>query len=139
MTVVAAQRRPNERMEVQTKATELAAYTIQAAGNEHVCPKHHRWSLGARLTDSALAVARHIDIANSLSLDEDYPARREHQRLALAETFALMTLVHTARAISHFPSDRLSFWIGSILDLQTLLRGWMDSDRRRSRKPSAGG
>ena len=57
MTVVAAQRRPNERMEVQTQATELAAYTIQAAGNEHVCPKHHRWSLGARLTDSALAVA----------------------------------------------------------------------------------
>ena len=132
MTVPAAQRKEN-RMEVQTKATELAAYTIQAAGNEHVCPKHHRWSLGTRLTDCALAIARHIDIANSLSLDraDEADERRMEQRLALAETYALLTLIHVARAISRFPADRLAFWVGSVLDCQNLLRAWADSDRRR--------
>ena len=121
-------------MEVQTKAYELAAHTIQLAGNERVVPKHHRWAMGNHLFQIAMGIAEHIDIANSLDLN--VPAEREQraveQRLALAQTYALMTAIHTAHELSHFDSQKQTYWIGLVLNVQKLIRGWRDSDRRRT-------
>ena len=131
MSVPLEKRNPNPRMLVQEKATALVVYTIRAAGNEKICPKHHRWALGERLIDSALAIARSIDLANSLQLDSDYEERRANQRKALAETYALLTLIHVAREMTHFPMERHAFWVGEIDALQGLIRAWADSDRKR--------
>lgn len=139
MSVRKSERKPSK-MEVQTRAYELAAYTIRTAGSEKVVPKHHRWAIGNCLVQLALDLAQHIDFANTLSLDE--PAERERrsleQRLALAASFALLTAIHTAHAIAHFDADRLAHWVGLVLEVQRLLKGWRDSDRRRGRDLSDG-
>lgn len=56
-------------MDVQTKATDLAAYTIDNALKEKIVPKRDRWALGTRLVDTALEMATRIDTANTLRLD----------------------------------------------------------------------
>lgn len=120
-------------MDVQTKAYDLAAYTIEAAGNEKVVAKRNRWSLGNRLVDTALELAGHIDNANSMLLnrEDDAAERRMEQRRALAATFRLMTLVNTARRLSHFDGDKHLHWTELVKEEQELLRGWMESDRKR--------
>ena len=133
MTVRKNERKPSK-MEVQNKAYELAAYTIQTAGNERVVPKHHRWAIGNRLFQIAMDIAEHIDMANSLDLA--VPAEREQrsleQRNALAKTFALMTAIHVAHELSRFDAQKQAHWIGLVLEVQRLLKGWRDSDRRRA-------
>lgn len=124
-------------MDVQSKAGELAAYTIGNALKEKIVPKRDRWALGTRLVDTALELATRIDTANTLRLDHPEEAARRllEQRLALAATFRLMTLVHTARSLTHFDEAVHRHWTELVGEEQGLLRGWMDSDRRRCRSP----
>jgi hypothetical protein len=49
--------RKESKMDVQTKATDLAAYTIDNALKEKIVPKRDRWALGTRLVDTALETA----------------------------------------------------------------------------------
>lgn len=120
-------------MDVQTKATDLAAYTIDNALKEKIVPKRDRWALGTRLVDTALEMATRIDTANTLRLDNEDEAKQRHmeQRLALASTFRMMTLIHTARRLTHFDEAVHKHWTELVKEEQELLRGWMDSDRRR--------
>ena len=125
-------------MDVQTKAVDLAEYTIGNALKEKIVPKRDRWALGSRLVDAALELAERIDNANTLRLDNEEEARqrRVEQRLALAATFRLMTLVHVARRLTHFSEDTHMHWTELVNEEQELLRGWMDSDRRRAKTPT---
>ena len=120
-------------MEVQTKAIELATYTINNALKDKIIPKRDRWALGSRLVDTALELATHIDTANTLRLDnaEEAKERSLEQRLALSATFRLMTLIHIARQLTHFPEDTHLHWATLVNEVQTMLRAWIDSDRRR--------
>lgn len=120
-------------MDVQTKANDLAAYTIDNALKEKIVPKRDRWALGTRLVDTALEMATRIDTANTLRLDNEEEARqrRIEQRMALTATFRLMTLVHIARRLTHFDESVHKHWTELVNEEQELLRGWMDSDRKR--------
>ena len=132
MTVRKNERKPSK-MEVQNKAYELAAHTIQMAGNESVVPKHHRWAMGNHLFKIAMSIAEHIDMANSLDLF--VPSEREQrsleQSLALAKMFSLRTAIHTAHELSKFDDEKQKHWIGLVLEVQKLLKGWRESDRQR--------
>ena len=132
MSVRLRERKPSK-MEVQTKAYDLAAYTIAAAGNEKVVPKRYRWSIGEKIIDAALEITGHVDIANSMMLTNPDEAKLRHleQRCAIANTFKLLTMVNTARRLSGFDEQRHMFWVGLVKEEQELLRGWMDSDRKR--------
>ena len=134
MSVRRSERKPSK-MDVQTKAAELAKYTIDNALKERIVPKRDRWALGNRLVDTALEIATRIDSANTLRLDsiEEASQRRLEQRMALSATFRMMTLIHTARAITHFEERIHKHWTELVSEEQELLRGWMDSDRRRSK------
>lgn len=134
MSVRRSERKPSK-MDVQTKAAELAKYTIDNALKESIVPKRDRWALGNRLVDTALEIATRIDSANTLRLDsiEEASQRRLEQRMALSATFRMMTLIHTARAITHFEERIHKHWTELVSEEQELLRGWMDSDRRRSK------
>ena len=136
MSVLKNERKPSK-MEVQTKAYDLAAYTIKAAGNEKVVAKHNRWAIGKQLADVALLIVRNIDLANSMNLDFPVEAekRRVFQDTALALTFNLISLIHVARSLSNFDMDKHKHWIGLVLEEQRLLRGWIDSDRKRLKSP----
>ena len=125
--------RKESKMDVQTKATDLAAYTIDNALKEKIVPKRDRWAMGTRLVDTALEMTTRIDTANTLRLDNEEEARqrRMEQRLALSATFRLMTLVHIARRLTHFDEAVHKHWTELVKEEQELLRGWMDSDRKR--------
>lgn len=120
-------------MEVQTKAIDLASYTIGNALKEKIIPKRDRWALGSRLVDTVLELATRIDTANTMRLDDEDESRqrRMEQRLALAASFRLMTLIHVIRYLTKFDESVHRHWAELVKEEQELLRGWMDSDRRR--------
>ena len=120
-------------MDVQTNAVELAKYTIDNALKEKIVPKRDRWAFGNRLMDTALDISTSIDMANSLHLDVPKEAedRLDCQHHALALTFSLMTLVHVLRDSTHFDASVHEHWTGLVKKEQELLRGWIDSDRRK--------
>lgn len=132
MSVRRNERKPSL-MEVQLKAQELVEYTISSALKERIVPKRDRWALGNRLVDAALELARRIDVANTLRLDNEDEARqrRLEQRMALAATFTLMTLIHTTRDLTRFDEATHRHWTELVAGTQDRLRGWMESDRRR--------
>lgn len=125
--------RTASKMDVQTKALELVVYTIDNALKEKIVPKRDRWAIGTRLTDTALELVMRIDTANSLRLDNNEEAiqRRIEQKLAIAATYKLMTLVYITRQLTHFDESIHRYWTTLVKEEQELLRGWMDSDRKR--------
>lgn len=128
--------REQGQMEVQTKAFDLVLYTIDNALKEKIVPKRDRWCLGVRLADTALDIQSHIDMANTLRNDdiEEAKERMIEQRLALGSTFRLMTLVHVTRHLTFFDSKVHEYWTELVKEEQTLLRGWMDSDRKKHKR-----
>ena len=123
-------------MEVQTKAYELSAYTIRETGKEKVIPKHHRWAIGNRLNDIAFSLVSHIDMANTMRLDNSLEREQRflEQRLALGDTFKILTGIHIVYSLSKFDMDKMKYWIGSVIEIQELLRGWIESDRKRVKR-----
>jgi len=122
-------------MEVQTKAFELALYTIENSLKEKIVPKRDRWSLGEALKEHALEIASQLDMANTMRLDDEEEARERRlaQRKALSATFKLATLIHITRNLTHFDEKVHEHWTKLVKEEQELLRNWMDSDRKRRR------
>lgn len=133
MMSVRKNERKESKMDVQTKAIDLSVYTIDNALKEKIIPKRDRWALGSRVVDTALELVTRIDTANSLRLDNNEEAGQRHmeQKLALAATYKLMTLVYIIRRLTHFDESVHKHWTELVKELQELLRGWIDSDRKR--------
>ena len=131
--------RKEGRMEVQTLAAKLVSYTVAEASKEKVVSKRNRWSIGDRLVGSALDLATHIDVANSLNLDlpDEAERRRSEQDMAIAKAFSLRTLVYVAREQSHFDGDKHAYWTGLVDEVVKLIKAWRESDTRRKRNKIA--
>lgn len=131
MSVLEKKRRKGK-MEVQTKAIELAKYTMKKAGNESVIAKRNRWCIGDRMVNAVLDMCQCIDMANTLSLDNP-PERKErllNQKKALGCTFQLMTLLSIANDYKSIGKGYKS-WTKLVATEQKLLNGWIDSDKSR--------
>lgn len=127
--------RKHSDMEVQLLALDLAEYTIDQAEKDKIVSKRCRWSIGDRLIDAALDIARNIDLANTMRLDMDAEAqeRRMAQDRALACLFQLRTLVHIARRKKLFELRIEEHWVRMTMRVQELLSAWKESDRARRR------
>lgn len=49
-------KRTESKLEVQTRAKELAWYTVSICGNEKVFPKRDRWAITNRIVGTALTI-----------------------------------------------------------------------------------
>jgi hypothetical protein len=59
-------KRTESKLEVQTKAKELALYTVTVCGNEKVFPKRDRWVITNRIVSTALTIMEEVDTANDI-------------------------------------------------------------------------
>lgn len=91
---------------VVTKARELAAYTIKICSNEKNFPKRYRWCITAKIVDCAIDVSSNVNAANSIYVNDDnkkdYQLRRQYQTKALAETYALLSMIDIAYIVVLF-------------------------------------
>ena len=57
-------KRTESKLEVQTKARELAKYTTEICSNEKVFPKRDRWCITNRIVNVVLTIMEEVDTAH---------------------------------------------------------------------------
>lgn len=118
---------------VITRANELAAYTIKICSNEKNFPKRYRWCISNKLVEAALSINNNIVAANSVYVADDeqaYNLRRQYQTKALAETYALLSMIDIAYRTFGVESGRVEFWTHLTKEVQALLRNWRKSESK---------
>ena len=135
MSVPLSKRKEGE-LKVFTQARKFVSHTIHICSNEKVFPKRYRWCITNKIVDTSISMLQHIDLANAFRLDDPSSARLRlnYQNQALAETFALLTLMNLARDAFGVPGPKMLYWTGLLVPIQDLIRGWKRSDKTRIEK-----
>jgi hypothetical protein len=129
-------KRTESKLAVQTKAIEMANYTITICSNENNFPKRYRWCLTNKIVDTAIEIMNDINTANSIyvSTKNDYELRREFQTKALAYTARLLGLMELAYVRFNIEDKRIRYWTQLVVDTRELIKKWKKSDSNRYKK-----
>lgn len=126
-------KRTESKLEVQTKARELAKYTTDICGNEKVFPKRDRWCIANRIVNVALTIMEEVDTANDIyvSTKVDFELRRTSQTIALSHTARLLGLMQLAYEKYNIEDKRIRHWTKLVVDVRELVKKWRQSDSDR--------
>lgn len=115
---------------VITKACDLAEYTLKICANEKTFPKRYRWCLTSKIVESAMNINNGVNMANSVFVrdETDYILRKRYQTQALAETYALLSMVDIAYRTYSLDTARVEHWTRLIYDVQNLIRNWRKAE-----------
>lgn len=129
-------RRTESKLEVQTKARELAKYTTTICANEKVFPKRDRWIVTNRIVTTALTIMEEVDTANDIyvSTKGDFELRRRSQTIALSSTSRLLGLMELAFIKYNIEERRIEHWTQLVADTRELIKKWRQSDMGRYRR-----
>lgn len=126
-------KRTESKLEVQTKAKEMAKYTTEICSNEKVFPKRDRWILTNRIVTTALTIMEEVDMANDIHVTTggDFEIRRNSQTIALANTAKLLGLMELAYIKYNIESSKIRHWTQLVSDTRELIKRWRQSDIKR--------
>ena len=129
-------KRTESKLEVQTKARELAKYTTEICSNEKIFPKRDRWMLTNRIVNTVLTIMEEVDTANDIyvSTKVDYDLRRASQTIALSYTARLLGLMQLAYEKYNIEDKRIKYWTQLVVDTRELIKKWRQSDAKRYRQ-----
>lgn len=124
-------KRGYQKLEVLTKALDLANYTITVCKNEKNFPKRDRWIVTNRIVTTALDICENIRKGNTVRVEyeEDFLLRRAYQQTAMENCEWMLTLLDLAYRNLGMEENRLEYWTGLILEVEALLSKWRKSDR----------
>lgn len=126
-------KRTESKLEVQTKAKELAVYTVTICGNDKVFPKRDRWAITNRIVSTALTIMEEVDVANDIyvSTRGDFELRRRSQTIALSNTARLLGLMEIAYKKYGIEGTRMQHWTQMVFDARELIKKWRQADKDR--------
>lgn len=129
-------KRTESKLEVQTKARELANYTTTICSNEKIFPKRDRWILTNRIVNTVLTIMEEVDTANDIyvSTKVDFDLRRTSQTIALSYTARLLGLMQLAYEKYNIEDKRIKHWTQLVVDTRELIKKWRQSDSNRYKK-----
>ena len=129
-------KRTESKLEVQTKARELANYTTTICSNEKIFPKRDRWILTNRIVNTVLTIMEEVDTANDIyvSTKVDFDLRRTSQTIALSYTARLLGLMQLAYEKYNIEDKRIKYWTQLVVDTRELIKKWRQSDSNRYKK-----
>ncbi len=115
---------------VITKSHDLAEYTLRICSNEKSFPKRYRWCLTSKIVESAMNINNYVNMANSVFVKDnnDYILRKTYQTRALAESYALLSMIDIAYKTYGLETKRIEYWTGLINEVQNLLRAWRKAE-----------
>lgn len=119
--------------DVITNAEALVKYTLEITSNEKNFPKRYRWCLTSKIVDASVSMFSDLVRANTIRVvtKEDKILRRNYQVRALSEIGNLLGLMQIAYDVFNVDPDRAEYWTRLIINEQTAIREWRDSDRER--------
>lgn len=135
-------KRGERKMEVFTKANNLAIYTIKICNNKKVFLPEYQ----SALTNDIIRTAKDIFItawdANGIRVtktvdgqvvvdQEKREERRRLQEISVRKCNSLLALMQIAQRLFHLPTKRIKYWGGMTTEVRDLLKKWKESDVRR--------
>ena len=131
---VPAGKRDEGDLKVLTVSEDLCDYTLKMVSSEKHFPERYRWVLSKRILDYAFDIDEHLILANSVYVrpgDGSLLRRQTHQLEALELTYPLLRNIDRAYRRFGVASFNIEHWAGLIDQLQRLIRGWYQKDKRR--------
>lgn len=85
----------------------------------------------SKIVDSVLKINNYCEMANSVFVQtyEDYEMRRKWQTIALAETYALYSMIEISKMIFGLETSKAAHWASLVVELQGLIRNWKKNDK----------
>lgn len=126
-------KRTESKLKVQTRAKQLAAYTVSICCNEQTFPKRERWAITNRIVSTALTIMEEVDVANDIyvSTRGDFELRRRSQTIALSNTAKLLGLMELAYIKFEIDGKRMKYWTQMVFDTRELIKKWRQTDKDR--------
>ena len=123
------------KFDTQTKALELATYTVNITDNHKVFTPDHN-DTTKKIVAYATDIYHRTRVANNIPFKtaEAGVERNRLQNIAIAECESLRSEIQIAKMLFHLRTKRVKYWEDMIVEVQDLLRKWRDSDADRSRK-----
>lgn len=124
------------KLQVLNVARELKKYSLDRVRSEKEFPRSTRWLFANPIAQFARGACACIRYANSINvtMTDEYVERRIAQDKAYGYLETLLDLIEDAYLAGYISGERADTWTGHVYKTETLLRGWMKSDRERYRK-----
>ena len=133
---VPVNRRTHGKLEACSKAFELAKYTLMITKNKKIFTEEFKESLTYKIVELAVEIFALTKEANDLSVRssndfKNYQDRIDMQRKAIQCCGKLSSYILLAKPSLHLSSKRVTYWTGMTKDTRTLIKAWMESDKKR--------
>ena len=129
--------REHSRFETADVALSLATHTYNITSNPKVFdPIHYR--MISRLTSEATMIYQKVRVANEIKADtvEDAKERLKLQKDALETCKALTSDIMISKGLFHLRMRKVIFWNNYIVRLETMIKAWMESDKKNYKAKS---
>ena len=132
-------KRGKRKLEVFTKANELANYTIKICNNKKVFLPEYQ----SAMTDDIIRTAKDIFMnawsANGIRVTDNqgnvnqkkYAERRNLQEISIRKCNDLLALMQMAQRLFHLKTKRIKYWGSRTIEVRELLIKWKDADTKR--------
>ena len=132
MSVVKSQRGIGK-LSALTKAKGLAEYTIKITANKNVFVPEYWNSITSDIVETSKDIFEYLYEANNTDLHKEYELRKRLMNEGIRKCYRLLSLVSLAQPIFHLSSKRVAYWGTLIIEVRDLIRGWKESDSKRTR------
>ena len=118
---------------VLEKARELHILLSRVILDENILPKVYRFFIGKPVTDHSQIIYESLTVANTLDLyDKDLTEeRKKYQITARRELTKLLAALRIMYSISEMDSEKMRALLDKTIEVERLLKKWMESDRHR--------
>lgn len=121
------------KLEVCTKAKDLAVYTLQITKNKKVFAEEYQEAITNKIIETALSIHTSVWSANNVLVNSeaDYKERLAFQENACVLCNVLLSLIDIAKSLFHLDTRRIMYWGQKVIDVRNLTRAWRSSDIKR--------
>ena len=118
---------------VLEKSRELFALLCKVVADDNLIPRYFKHSIGDPLTDHAREIAEQLAVANSIDLfDKEVQKERKMCQLsALRSIVRLLSALRVMYSVCQFGSEKMQILLTKTIEVQRLLKKWVDSDANR--------
>ncbi|MBQ4560247.1 MAG: four helix bundle protein [Tyzzerella sp.] len=121
----------NDKLDVITKAMELAEHTLRVTSNCNRYPKKWRFSLVDKMQNKALEIYEKLHEANRTDLKAYKRERLELQTKAITYCDQLLFYIEMSHKLEIISQKSMQYWSKMVCDIKHMTIGWRTKDRER--------
>ena len=120
-----------EKLDVITKAMELAEHTLRITSNCNRYPKKYRFSLVDKMQNKALSIYEKLQEANRTDIKDYKRERQELQTKAITYCDQLLFYIELSYKLQIINNKSMEYWSKMVCNVKHMTIAWRSKDRER--------